>query len=774
MTPSNQTRSSAASLRPSMAGSALSASLATGMMLFGAGKAAAQETPPPPADEPVQLGPVRVGGDEQDHTGPNVLRHSTKLDRLPGDLQDTPQTVTVIPQVIIQQQQATTIDQVLKYVPGVTVATGEGNGGMNGDAFRIRGFDARGDLYVDGLSDFGAYVRDNFAVEGVQVFKGSSSESFGNGSTGGVINQVSKTAHLGDSNSLTGTLGSGPQKRVVADVNEQISDTTALRLVGMWHDQDLVDRDHIYSKRWGVLGSLGFGLGTDQTLTINYMHQHGDRRPDMGVPSAQLLPGTTGYSLPVTEFGVPRSNNFGKETDQDLTNVDMVTVRYHKTVGDWLTLSNDTRWARYTRWMAFTPTMCGTGPAGFGVSYGTCSKDVFAGNLNTSYLVWPVVGDRQKSNGGQNITTAVARFDTGGIKHELVVGLDVYYQNNLFGSLTGSTARTGGTLLNTNFNNPPGFMISTLPSAVIAKAWDIGLFASDHVFLTDTISVIGGIRWDDYHAKNTTRNTTTDVDGPWVKGETRFLSPKASLMWQPSPEQTYYVSYARSFTPAGQNISFQGVVSSAQPNLSPDKNNTIEAGGKWSLFHDQLGLTAAVFRTIKNRGSYQDPLTGASVSSGGERDRVQGVELGISGKITPAWDVQASYTYLDSKILTGTPVSFFSPTDSTGNQVAYVSKNNVAIWTTYDIATLMPGLPGKLLVGGGLNYRSRYFADPNMIYLIPAATTMDGMISWENDRFRVALNVTNLTNKLTYASAFYWRDEPVPGRTFTGTVGVKF
>ena len=164
MTTSVQTRSSAATLRPAMAGSALSASLATGMMLFGAGRAAAQDAPsPPPADKPVQLGPVRVGGDEQD-SGPNVLRHGTKLDRLPDDLQHTPQTVTVIPQVVIEQQQATTIDQVLKYVPGVTVATGEGNGGMNGDAFRIRGFDAKGDLYVDGLRDFGAYVRDNFAV----------------------------------------------------------------------------------------------------------------------------------------------------------------------------------------------------------------------------------------------------------------------------------------------------------------------------------------------------------------------------------------------------------------------------------------------------------------------------------------------------------------------------------------------------------------------------------------------------------------------------------
>ncbi|TGX49134.1 TonB-dependent receptor [Sphingomonas gei] len=770
MTTSVQTRPSVTTLRPVMASSALSASLATGMMLFSAGKAAAQETPPPPpADKPVQLGPVRVGADEERDTGPNALRHGTQLDRLPDDLQHTPQTVTVIPQAIIQQQQATTIDQVLKYVPGVTVATGEGNGGMNGDAFRIRGFDAKGDLTVDGLRDFGAYVRDNFAVEGVQVFKGSSSESFGNGATGGVINQVSKTAHLVDSYSLLGTLGSGPQKRVVADVNKQIGETTALRLVGMWHDQDIVDRDNVYSKRWGVLASAGFGLGTDQTFTLNYMHQHGDRRPDMGVPILLPPPGYSGPTLPVTEYGVSRSINLGKETDRDLTNVDMVTARYRGQFGDWLTLSNDTRYARYTRWMAFTPTICGTGPGGF-VNFGTCSRDVLAGNPNAAYTVWPVVGDVQKSSGGQNVTTAIARFDTGGLKHELVAGADVYYQRNIFGSLTGSRSRTGGTLLNPNFANPAGFTISATPGVTRARAWNLGLFASDHLWLTDTLSVIGGLRWDSYNAKTQSYNTVTGVEGPWSEAKTHFLSPKASIMWEPTPGQNYYVSYARSFTPAGQNISYQGV---ATPNLSPDKNYTLEAGGKWTLLHDQLGLTAAVFRTIKDRGSYGDPLTGGSVPSG-EKDRVQGLELGITGKITPAWDVQASYSYQDSKILAGPPIGNFNPTDSTGNEVAYVSKHNAALWTTYDVATLVSGMPGKLLVGGGLNYRSRYFADSGQTYLIPAATTLDGLISWEDERFRVALNVTNLTDKVSYSSAFFFRAEVAPGRTFTGSVSVKF
>lgn len=771
---SSSLRSHAAgAARASLSGSSLSAGLATGLMLLGTGEAQAQETPPPTdkQDAPVQLGPVRVGADDETTSSPNTLRHGTKLDRLPGDVQSTPQTITVIPQVQIEQRQATTVDQVLKYVPGVTVATGEGGGGMNGDAFRIRGFDAKGDVYVDGLRDFGAYVRDSFATESVEVFKGSTSESFGNGSTGGVINLNSKTAHLGDGYGLTGTLGSGMQKRLVADVNRQVNDTTAVRVVGMWHDQDMVDRDHVYAKRWGVLGTLGLGLGTPTTFTLTYMHQHDNRRPDMGVPIPIPPAGYTGYTLPVTEYGVPRNSFYGKETDRDVTNVNMVTARFRSEVNDWLTISNDTRWARYTRRMVFTPNICGTGFGGF-ADFGTCSTDVLAGNLNAAFTVWPVVGDTEKSTGGQNITTAIARFDTGTIKHELVAGIDAYYQHNVFGYLSGTTTRTGGTLLNPDFSNPPGFSIFQPNGRVRARAWDIGIFASDRIWLTPELSVTGGLRWDSYNAKSTTQAADGSYP-PYIKSDTHFLSPKASISWEPTSSQHYYFSYARSFTPAGQNVSFQGSVSAAQPNLQPDKNYTLELGGKWSLIGDRLGATAALFRTIKNRGSYDDPLTGASVTSG-EKDRVQGIELGLTGNITRAWEVQASYTYYDSKVLESAPIGPFNPTDATGNDVAYVSKSNVAIWTSYDVATLIPGMPGKLLVGGGLNYRSHYNADPTEIYRIPAATTFDGLISWEDDHYRVALNVTNLTNKLSYTSAFFYRAEVAPGRAFTGTVAVKF
>ncbi len=760
------------SLRNRLSGAHLSASLVTGLMLLDAGKAYAQDTPPPP--EPtggqVQLGPVRVGAEDDGTSPANTLRKGTGLARRPGDVQGTPQTVTVIPQVIIQQQQATTIDQALRYVPGVTVATGEGGGGMNGDAFRIRGFDARGDIYVDGLRDFGAYVRDSFATETIQLLKGSSSQDFGYGSTGGVINQEHKKAHLGDTYDLQGTIGSGPQKRVVADVNQQLGEHTALRVVGMWHDQDIEDRDHVYSKRWGVLGSLGLGLGTDHSVTINYLHQEGNRRPDLGVP----IPMVAGGAYPVTEYGVPRSNFYGKATDRDDSNVDMVTVQYKGKLADWLTVTNDTRYASYDRSLIFTGTVCGNGSIGGFINLGTCGSDVMAGNLNTAYTIWPVPGNTQKTSGGQNITTAVARFDTGGLKHELVVGVDAWFQRNRVSYYTGSGFLLPGTVQNPDFSVPPGYTLQDLgTSRTRARSWNIGVFASDHLWFTDTLSLLAGARWDSYHTKSAPFVATTGQYNAWAKDTTNFLSPKASLIWEPHSGQNYYVSYARSFTPQGANISFLGTVSTTQPNLEPDKNYTIEAGGKWSVLGDQLGLTAAAFRTIKNRGSYSDPVTGASIAVG-EKDRVQGFELGATGKITPAWDIQASYSYLDSKILVGPALGAFTPFDVTGLPVAFVAKNNVGIWTTYDVATLIPGMPGRLLIGGGMNYRSGYSADAARQYLIPSATTVDGLVSWENDHYRIALNVTNLTDTLSYTSAFTARAEVAAGRTFAVTGGVRF
>jgi catecholate siderophore receptor len=754
-------------LRPIISGVAAASSLAGGLFFITAAEAEAQETAPPapPVDDPVQLPVVRVEG----QAPTNALQTQTNLNRLPDTLQSTPQTITVIPQLMIEQQQATTVNQVLQYVPGITVATGEGNGGITGDQFRIRGFDASGDIYVDGLRDFGSYVRDSFATEDVMVLKGSSSEGFGNGTTGGAIELESKKAHLGNESSFEVTGGSGPYGRGVLDVNRQINDTTAARIVVMGNGQDIVDRDHVYSNRWGVLSSLGFGLGTDQTFTLNYFHQHTNQRPDFGVP---IVNNGTSIGEPVTEYGVPRSTYYGRESDRDLQNADVVSALYKGKFGDWLTLTNDTRYGYYTRDLRMSPDMCNLGSPPL-TPLSTCASDVLAGNLNTPYQIWPVGGTKQTSYGGENITTALMRFNTGIFRHELTAGVDVYYQHASTNFYLPVGPEPVGTLLNPVFQNAPGFADVLAPAAdgTTAHSWDVGPFVSDRMWLTDQLSILGGVRWDHYQVEGNAAGTP-------VRDATSFASPKASVIWEPTTQQTYYVSYSRSFTPPGNNItSLSSALGLSQgatvPNLKPEADTTYEIGGKWSLLDDRLGATAALFRVEKSNANYTDPTTGIQTTTD-DKDRVQGVELGLTGKITPEWDVQAAYSYQDSKIISSA-ISVFNPVSADGHRVPYVSKNNASLWTTYNLTKLIHGLPGHLLVGSGVNYRSAYTVDDAMLLRIPSAVTIDAMLSYDIDQYHVALNVTNLTNRLAYSSAFgNGYATPVAGRTITLTAGIKF
>ncbi|UWU80532.1 TonB-dependent siderophore receptor [Bradyrhizobium huanghuaihaiense] len=791
-------------LRPALSGIGAAASLANGFLFVTAANAEGQNNQPTsaPADKATALPPVEVdapvakrrrapdAGAKQasrpvsaSHPSKpaeprpqaassavspgNSLQRTTGLSRLSDSLQSTPQTVTVIPRLVIEQQQAATINQVLQYVPGITVATGEGGGGINGDQFRIRGFDASGDVYVDGLRDFGSYVRDSFATENVLVLKGPSSQSFGNGTTGGVIEIESKKAHLGDQSTFEASAGTGPYGRGILDINKQINDTTALRFIAMGNGQDIVDRDHVYSDRGGFLGSLGLGLGTEQSLIVNYMHQQSVQRPDFGVPIVSA-PGVVGK--PVTEYGVPRSNYFGRESDRDRATADVATALYKGEFGDWLTLTNDTRVGYYTRDLKFTPALCASPGFPFPSS---CATDVLAGNLATPYTIWSVGGTKQVSHGGENVTTATMRFDTGPFRHKLVAGFDVYSQHATTNFYLPSGPEPAGTLLDPIFANSPGFALTVSPgNQLSATSWDVGPFISDRMWLTPMLSILTGVRWDHYR-----------VDGQAgaspLATTSEFASPKASLIFEPTTHQSYYFSYARSFTPPGNNItSLSSSLGLSQApsaaNLQPEADTTFEVGAKWGLFEDQLGVTAALFRVEKNNASYTDQVSGIQTTTD-DKVQVQGVELGLTGKLTANWDVQASYSYMDSKIIASS-ISPFTPVSAAGNRVPYVSQHGLAIWTTYDIAPLLPNVPGHMLVGGGLNYRSDYYLNNLNSMVIPAATTIDGMLSYDpNERHHLAFKVTNLTNKLTYSSAFgNGYATPVAGRSVTLTAAIRF
>ena len=436
-----------------------------------------------PVEAPTETAPVAAEG-AFDGGPANTLQASTGIGRLPGTVMDTPQTINVITERTIREQGVTTVDQALRNVPGVTASSGEGGGGQNGDQFRIRGFQAKSDLYVDGLRDFGGYIRDAFSIEQVQVFKGPTSESFGYGTTGGAINLEQKKAKLGNFVDIEGLYGNGPYARSVADINQQINKTTAVRIVGMVHDQDIVGRDNLFSDRWGVLGSVGFGLGTSTTLTLNYMHQTGHRRPDMGTPIAQVSPGRGQVGQPLPEFGVPRTLFYGKDTDNDKTSVDMFTARFKSEVTSWLTIFNDTRVAYYDRFFAQTATSCAAA---------TCGNAVYRGNLNVNYLPGGPAGYDQSSNGAQNITTAVAKFHTGFLRHEFITGVDVNQQNDQRFALQNSITKVGGSILNPTYVYPGIVYVNPLANNGVknSESFNLGLFASDRVWLTEQFSIPG-------------------------------------------------------------------------------------------------------------------------------------------------------------------------------------------------------------------------------------------------------------------------------------------
>lgn len=725
--------------------------------------------PPPLLADPADAVPGPPGSPA------NSLEAGTGIGRLPGTVQDTPQTVNVVSQRQLREENVTTLEQALRSVPGVTVAIGEGGGGMNGDQFRIRGFQAKGDIYIDGLRDFGVYVRDSFAYEQVQVLKGPSSETFGMGTTGGAINIQQKTAHLGDAASFDVTAGTGPMFRTTVDINKQINATTAARVVGMWHDQDIVDRDHLYSDRWGILASLAFGLGTDEKLTVNYLHQSGKRKPDMGVPIFD--PDGAGgplFGKPVTEFGVSRKNFYGKVTDLDDSDVDMITARYVKRVNEGLTIHNDTRLAMYSRYFAQTVPNCAA--ADSDPLTNTCGDSILAGTFDGLHGFGGPAGFDQESWGIQNVTTAVAKFHTGWLRHEFVAGIDLFYQNDRRTQLANSEAndvKLAGTIGNPIYGHNPGFTVTRNPlSRKRAESDNIALFASDRVWLTPEFSVLGGLRWDRFSARYATTDTTTGAWNDDLNSDTSFWSPKASVIWEPTKQQTYYVSYAKSFSSlAGQFITNDNN-SIGNETMEPEENKLWEAGAKWALMNGRLGLTAALFRVDKTNARQEDGA--GNLVATGEEQRVQGVELGLTGQITSAWMMQAAYAYMDSEILYNAATNSAAENENKGNRVAFVPEHAVSVWTTLEISKLVNLGPGKTTVGGGIRWSDDIYANSGNTSIIPANFTFDAMISYEKDGWRFAANGYNLTDELNYDGSFGNRAVVAAGRTLMFTVGKKF
>jgi len=644
-------------------------------------------------------------------------------------LRDTPQTIAVIPKTVIEEQGATTLRDVLRNVPGLTMTAGEG-GTPAGDNLTLRGFSARNDIFVDGARDLGPQSRDPFNLEQVEVAKGPGSAFTGRGSAGGSINLVSKAPTVNRFFAGTISGGSDATKRFTGDLNLPIKDRTAFRLNFMAHYSGVAGRDVVENQRWGVAPSILFGLGTRTRLTLSYYYVGQDNISDYGIPwvpaTNNALPESRDKPAPV-----PRDTFYGfRDRDYEKLRSDLATVKVERDFNDSTTLRNQLRFGYSSRDSLATPPR-------------------FANNnstvINRELRSW-IAEDRAFDNQ----TDLRSRFSTGKIEHTLGAGLALTYENNQRQNRSAPNATT--TLLNPNPDDVYAGAITLDPRFGDITGKSVALYAFDTVKLNKYVELNGGLRFDRFDVDGV---STTLVP---VKRLDEMVSWRTGVVVKPKEEGSIYVSYATSLSPSLEGLSY----STANTAIEPEKTYNLEVGSKWDLIDERLSINGAIFRVEKTNARTPGILPDDPPQVLQGRQRVQGIELGASGGITRALRVFGAYTLLDSEI-----VKSNTPTE-VGRRIQNTPRNSFNIWTTYL-------LPHRITLGGGPRFVGRRFGNNINTRQAEAYWLLDAMASFPvSRRLDLRLNLYNLTNKYYFDRLGGGHLIPGAGRSVLVSAGFRF
>lgn len=646
---------------------------------------------------------------------------------------DTPQTISTVSQEVMQDEGVTTLRDALRNVAGISLAAGEG--GAQGDNLTIRGFTARNDLFIDGMRDFGSYYRDPFDMQEIEVLQGPSSVTFGRGSTGGVVNQESKTPDLSGFVSGTVDFGTDLTRRATLDLDKPLGAHAGFRLNAMGNLNDVSERDVAENRRFGVAPSLALGLGTPTRWTISYFHQTADDIPDYGIPWL--------FNGPAP---VNRTNYYGFENGNYLRTYDDIgTAKLDHDFHRHLTLRDQVRYANYVRDVLITEPQITT-PVSLStpLSQMTITRHEIGVNSVESLL------DEQLD--------LTAKFNTGFLHHTLVTGVEG-------GKETSDPTRpTWTNVPTTSLLNPdPKQVLSgteTITSIVHTTSLTAAAYALDTVQLGKQWDVTGGIRWDRFDTGYTQQVAPASA----FNRVDEMPSWRAALVYKPAPIGSIYFDAGTSFNPSAESLS----LSAATANLPPEKNLTYELGTKWDLDHRRLSLRSGIFRTEKTNAREPDPNNPLlDVLAGTER--VDGAEFQAQGRPTSRWEILSSFAYLDSKVVS----SQYYPA-AVGYPLANVPKYTFNFWNVYH-------LPKRWEAGAGSNYVSSRTAsataplDPTtgLLKEVPGYWVFNAMIQHPlNEHVDLQVNVNNIANRYYYDELHPAHIVLGPGRS--ALIGIKF
>ncbi|WP_144158644.1 TonB-dependent receptor [Paraburkholderia sp. BCC1885] len=661
---------------------------------------------------------------------------STVGAKTPTALRDIPQTVTVINQAVLQSQGATSFQDALRNAPGVTIGAAEG--GQIGNNVNLRGFTAQNDIYLDGFRDRNQYYRDTFDLEEIEVLYGPSSMLFGRGSTGGVINQVSKKANLQESGDVSATVGTNDRYRTTVDLNHPLTDTSAIRINAFGQSLGST-RDVEKSKDYGVAPEVRFGIGTPTEITLSALIQHNDDMPDYGVQALN------GHPSPV-----PKNTFYGLTTDRTIQDVQTFNAGIKHKFSDDLTLRNQTQIshsmtdARETAPQSVLTGPLATSPALTNGNYTTLPpSDLFIKLQSHDRVI--------QNHSIYNDTTLEYKFNTGFIKHDLIAGVEVGHDSYTNQAYTRNNLPIVSMINPAYLSNPPG-VTTTTGNYADSGSNEIAGYFNDTASLGEHWKLIGGLRWDRFQAQ--IHNT---ISAPSYASQTNFFtSVRAGVIYQPTDWQSYYFSYGTSFDPSLEALT----VTNLTQNLAPESTRSYEVGGKWDLLGGNISVTSAFFREEMSNARTQVSPTEYELDGD---IRVDGFQAGVTGHITDKWQVYGGYTYMDATIV--------QAADGTqGNVPANTPRNTLTFWTTY-------ALTPHWEIGGGPSYMSARYASNTNYVEVGGYTRWDATAAYHAKKYDVRLNLLNLTNK-TYYDALIpsdgGRSVPGIGRTLLATVDYRF
>ena len=619
--------------------------------------------------------------------------------RMPIDALDLPQSVEAVPQAVLQTQAALSMQDALLNVTGVTPQLGEGRR----DQVALRGFSAVNDSYIDGVRDDARYYRDLSNIETVEVVKGSASALYGRGSTGGLINRITKKPLFGQSvTELSVTAGSYDRRRVQGDLGRSFSNNQlAIRLTGAYEDTGS-HRPFYSLERLALSPSVAWRSlrGTEVLVQADFLDDN--RVPDRGIPSFEGRP-----------VDAARDIYFGTPDDDFLANrVASQAVTVHQPLGRSWRLRNVFRHTFYDN--EFSNTQPGT-------------TRMVDGRLIAGRSQYNVdATQRNLFNQTELLTSGVL----GPVAHTMLVGLEV-------GRESARTQRFTGTASDVDVLNPvlerPRY--SPFPNTTdnrftgnIAAA-----YVQEQVIVGRWRALVGG-RFDQFdQLLDDLRPVNSDLSRV-----DRVFSPRAGIVYRTTAASSLYASYSRSFQPSGEGLS----LAANTAELEPEDTLSYEVGAKSELFGDRLSVSAALFRLDRRNVKTRDPIDPNKLVLVG-RQRSEGVELNAAGMIVRGWDIRGGVTFLDPVILQSNDVTSGVPVE--GNRIGATATRNANLWSTYSVK--------QVTFGGGLFYMGDWFASNDNLVRLDGFTRVDAMAAYRLGRYEIALNLKNVLDAEYYESS---------------------